>query len=79
LVSRRDEIGLSIKSIFPGGRITIEGNFDQIWEITKYRLFGRTVVKVASLALGTANFGQPAPEEEAERILNRALDAGGSI
>jgi aryl-alcohol dehydrogenase-like predicted oxidoreductase len=41
-----------------------------------YRLFGRTGVKVAPLALGTANFGQPTPEEEAEQILNRALEAG---
>lgn len=41
-----------------------------------YRLFGQTGVKVAPLALGTANFGRPSPEEEAERILNRALDAG---
>jgi len=41
-----------------------------------YRLFGRTGVKVAPLALGTANFGRPTPENEAEQILNRALDAG---
>ncbi|UCC55022.1 MAG: aldo/keto reductase [Anaerolineaceae bacterium] len=41
-----------------------------------YRLFGRTGVKVAPLALGTANFGRPTPEEESERILNEALDAG---
>ncbi len=41
-----------------------------------YRLFGRTGVKVAPLALGTANFGRPSPEDEAERIINRALDAG---
>jgi aryl-alcohol dehydrogenase-like predicted oxidoreductase len=41
-----------------------------------YRLCGRTGVKVAPLALGTANFGRPSPEDEAERIINRALDAG---
>ena len=41
-----------------------------------YRLFGRTGVKVAPLALGTANFGSPTAEEEAERILYRALEAG---
>jgi aryl-alcohol dehydrogenase-like predicted oxidoreductase len=41
-----------------------------------YRLFGRTGVKVAPLALGTANFGRPTPEEEAGQILDRALDAG---
>jgi len=42
----------------------------------KYRLFGRTGVKVAPLALGTANFGRPTAEDEAQQILNRALDAG---
>ena len=41
-----------------------------------YRLFGRTGVKVAPLALGTANFGRPTPEDEAQHILDRALDAG---
>ncbi len=41
-----------------------------------HRLFGRTGVKVAPLALGTANFGRPSPEDEAQRILHRALDAG---
>jgi aryl-alcohol dehydrogenase-like predicted oxidoreductase len=41
-----------------------------------YRLFGRTGVKVAPLALGTANFGRPTTGDEAEQILNRALDAG---
>ena len=41
-----------------------------------YRRFGRTGVKVAPLALGTANFGRPTAEEEAQRILDRALDAG---
>ena len=41
-----------------------------------YRLFGRTGVKVAPLALGTANFGRPTAEDEAKQILNRALDAG---
>ncbi len=42
----------------------------------EYRLFGRTGVKVAPLALGTANFGRPTVEDEASRILNGALDAG---
>lgn len=41
-----------------------------------YRLFGRTGVKVAPLALGTANFGRPTPEGEAERIINHALEMG---
>jgi aryl-alcohol dehydrogenase-like predicted oxidoreductase len=44
-----------------------------------YRLFGRTGVKVAPLALGTANFGRPTPEDEAQRILERALDAGVNL
>ena len=42
----------------------------------QYRLFGRTGVNIAPLALGTANFGRPTPEDEAERIINRALEAG---
>lgn len=41
-----------------------------------YRLFGQTGVKVAPLALGTANFGRPTSKDEAERVLNSALEAG---
>ena len=41
-----------------------------------YRILGRTGVKVAPLALGTDNFANPTPEEEATRIMDRALDAG---
>ena len=41
-----------------------------------YRLFGRTGVKVSPLCLGGANFGNPTPETEAIRIIDRALDAG---
>jgi 1-deoxyxylulose-5-phosphate synthase len=41
-----------------------------------YRLLGRTGVRVAPLALGTFNFPDPTPEEEAIRIVERALDAG---
>lgn len=41
-----------------------------------FRLFGRTGVRVAPLALGTANFGRPTPEKEAQRILHTALEAG---
>lgn len=44
-----------------------------------YRTFGRTGVKIAPLALGTDNFANPVPEEEAERILNRALAAGVNL
>lgn len=42
----------------------------------EYRTLGRTGVKVSPLCLGTANFADPTPEEEAIQILNRALDAG---
>jgi 1-deoxyxylulose-5-phosphate synthase len=41
-----------------------------------YRPLGRTGVRVAPLALGTFNFPDPTPEEEALRIVERALDAG---
>lgn len=42
----------------------------------EYRTLGRTGVRVSPLCLGTANFADPTPEEEATAILNRALDAG---
>jgi len=42
----------------------------------EYRLLGRTGVKVSSLCLGTANFADPTPEDDAIRIINRALEAG---
>lgn len=42
----------------------------------KYRLLGRSGVQVAPLALGTANFADPTPEDEAARIIERALAAG---
>ena len=42
----------------------------------EYRALGRSGVKVASLALGTGNFADPTPEDEAVRIINRAIDAG---
>lgn len=41
-----------------------------------YRLLGRTGVKVAPLALGTFNFADPTPAEQAHQIVARALDAG---
>ncbi len=41
-----------------------------------YRLLGRTGVRVAPLALGTMNFGDPTPESDALAILQRAIDAG---
>lgn len=41
-----------------------------------HRMLGRTGVKVAPLALGTANFADPTPESEAAAIIDRAIDAG---
>jgi len=42
----------------------------------QYRVLGRSGVKVAPLALGTGNFADPTTEDEAGRILYRAIDAG---
>ena len=42
----------------------------------EYRGLGWTGVNVSSLCLGTDNFADPTPEEEAARILDIALDAG---
>jgi 1-deoxyxylulose-5-phosphate synthase len=42
----------------------------------QYRLLGRTGVRIAPLALGTANFADPTPEAEAARIIDVAIDAG---
>ena len=39
------------------------------------RSLGRTGVRVSPLVLGTANFGDPTPEHEAARMIDRALDA----
>ncbi|MEM7029287.1 MAG: aldo/keto reductase [Chloroflexota bacterium] len=41
-----------------------------------YRTLGRTGVKVAPLCLGTDNFANPTEENEAQNIVNQALDAG---
>ena len=41
-----------------------------------YRLLGHTGVKVSPLCLGTANFADPTPEDEAHRIIDTAIDAG---
>lgn len=45
----------------------------------EYRVLGRTGVKVSALALGTANFADPTPEDESTRILHRAVDAGVNL
>jgi aryl-alcohol dehydrogenase-like predicted oxidoreductase len=42
----------------------------------EYRLLGRTGVRVSPLCLGTMNFGGPTPEDEAIRMIHKALDAG---
>ena len=42
----------------------------------EYRALGRTGVKISPLGLGSDNFGDLTPEKEANRIINRALDAG---
>lgn len=41
-----------------------------------YRLLGKTGVLISPLALGTQNFGQPTAADEAERMINHALDSG---
>ena len=45
----------------------------------EYRVLGRSGVKVAPLALGSGNFADPTPEDEASRILYRAIDAGVNL
>ncbi len=42
----------------------------------EYRSLGRTGAKVSPLCLGTDNFMDPTPEDECEKILNTAMDAG---
>jgi aryl-alcohol dehydrogenase-like predicted oxidoreductase len=42
----------------------------------EYRSLGRTGVRVSTLCLGTANFGEPTPEAESRQIMQAALDAG---
>jgi aryl-alcohol dehydrogenase-like predicted oxidoreductase len=42
----------------------------------EYRTLGRIGVKVSPFCLGTDNFANPTPEDEAKRMLNRALEAG---
>ena len=41
-----------------------------------YRELGRSGVKIAPLGLGTGNFADPTPEDEAGHIIQRSLDAG---
>jgi len=42
----------------------------------EYRRLGRSGLKISSLVLGTMNFGNPTPKEEAIQIIDRAIEAG---
>jgi len=42
----------------------------------EYKRLGRSGLKISPLVLGTLNFGNPTPKEEALRVIDRALDAG---
>ena len=42
----------------------------------EYRTLGRSGVKISPIGLGTDNFANPTPEDEASRIIDTALDAG---
>jgi aryl-alcohol dehydrogenase-like predicted oxidoreductase len=42
----------------------------------EYRRLGRSGLKISSLVLGTLNFGNPTPKEEAFKIIDPAIKAG---
>ena len=42
----------------------------------QYARLGKSNVRVSRLALGTMNFGVRTPEDEAFRIMDRALELG---
>lgn len=42
----------------------------------EYRTLGRSGVKISPIGLGTDNFANPTPEDESNRIIDTALDAG---
>ena len=42
----------------------------------EYRRLGRSGLKISSLVLGTLNFRNPTPKEEAFKIIDRAIDTG---
>jgi 1-deoxyxylulose-5-phosphate synthase len=52
---------------------------DPATTLMEYRLLGRTGVRVSPLCLGTANFAEPTPEDEARRIVDAALEAGVNL
>jgi len=41
-----------------------------------YRRLGRSGLKISPLILGTLNFGNPTPKQDAFKIIHRAIDAG---
>ena len=42
----------------------------------EYRVLGRTGLNISPICFGTGNFGEPTPEDEAKKMIDRALDAG---
>jgi len=42
----------------------------------EYRVLGRTGLRISPICFGTGNFAEPTPEDEAKRMISRALDAG---
>ena len=42
----------------------------------EYRRLGRSGLKISSLVLGTLNFGNPTPKEDAIQIIDQAIEAG---
>ncbi len=45
----------------------------------QYRQLGRTGLNVSPICFGTGNFAEPTPEDEAKRMVDRALDAGVNL
>jgi len=45
----------------------------------EYRVLGRTGLQISPIALGTSNFGEPTPEKESAKMIDRALDAGVNL
>ncbi len=45
----------------------------------EYRVLGRTGLRISPICFGTGNFAEPTPEDEAKRMIDRALDAGVNL
>ena len=45
----------------------------------EYRELGRTGVKISPIGFGTGTFAEPTPEDEAKKMIDRALDAGVNL